>query len=77
MVLVVFCGTSGVEARSLKPYGVANNTVSPLVYVNQDGPPGRQFPAGGRADQWAAPGAYPGLAIQLAIGSEENFVGQV
>jgi elongation factor G len=71
----VFCGTSGVEPQSETVWRQANKYGVPrLVYVNKMDRAGANF-LRVSSDQ-AASGSHPG-SVQLAIGSEDNFQGQI
>ncbi|PCC99308.1 elongation factor G [Halopseudomonas pelagia] len=74
--VVVFCGTSGVEPQSETVWRQANKYGVPrLVYVNKMDRQGANFLR--VVEQIKQRLGHTPVPIQLAIGSEENFVGQV
>jgi elongation factor G len=74
--VVVFCGTSGVEPQSETVWRQANKYGVPrLVYVNKMDRQGANFLR--VVEQIKHRLGHTPVPIQLAIGSEENFVGQV
>jgi len=74
--VVVFCGTSGVEPQSETVWRQANKYGVPrIVYVNKMDRQGANFlRVVGQIKQRLGHTPVP---VQLAIGSEENFVGQI
>ncbi|KKN45641.1 hypothetical protein LCGC14_0680880 [marine sediment metagenome] len=74
--VVVFCGTSGVEPQSETVWRQANKYGVPrIVYVNKMDRQGANFLR--VVEQIKKRLGHTPVAIQLAIGSEENFAGQV
>ena len=74
--VVVFCGTSGVEPQSETVWRQANKYGVPrIVYVNKLDRQGANFLR--VVEQIKKRLGHTPVAIQLPIGSEENFVGQV
>lgn len=74
--VVVFCGTSGVEPQSETVWRQCNKYKVPrLVYVNKLDRQGANFLR--VVEQIKQRLGHTPVAIQLPIGSEENFVGQV
>ena len=74
--VVVFCGTSGVEPQSETVWRQANKYGVPrIVYVNKLDRQGADFLR--VVEQIKKRLGHTPVAIQLPIGSEENFVGQV
>jgi elongation factor G len=74
--VVVFCGTSGVEPQSETVWRQANKYGVPrIVYVNKMDRQGANFLR--VVDQIKKRLGHTPVPVQLAIGSEENFVGQV
>lgn len=74
--VVVFCGTSGVEPQSETVWRQANKYGVPrLVYVNKMDRQGADFLR--VVEQIKQRLGHTPVPIQLAIGAEENFVGQV
>ena len=74
--VVVFCGTSGVEPQSETVWRQANKYGVPrIVYVNKMDRQGANFLR--VVEQIKKRLGHTPVPIQLAIGSEENFVGQV
>ena len=74
--VVVFCGTSGVEPQSETVWRQANKYGVPrLVYVNKMDRAGANFLR--VVDQIKKRLGHTPVPIQLAIGAEENFVGQI
>ncbi|WP_137820691.1 MULTISPECIES: elongation factor G [unclassified Pseudomonas] len=74
--VVVFCGTSGVEPQSETVWRQANKYGVPrLVYVNKMDRAGANFLR--VIGQIKERLGHTPVPIQLAIGSEENFVGQI
>ncbi len=74
--VVVFCGTSGVEPQSETVWRQANKYGVPrIVYVNKMDRQGADFLR--VVDQIKRRLGHTPVPIQLAIGSEENFVGQI
>ena len=74
--VVVFCGTSGVEPQSETVWRQANKYGVPrIVYVNKLDRQGADFLR--VVEQIKRRLGHTPVAIQLPIGSEENFVGQV
>ena len=74
--VVVFCGTSGVEPQSETVWRQANKYGVPrIVYVNKMDRQGANFLR--VVDQIKKRLGHTPVPIQLAIGSEENFAGQV
>src|SRR5690606_19024248 len=74
--VVVFCGTSGVEPQSETVWRQANKYGVPrIVYVNKMDRQGASFLR--VVEQIKKRLGHTPVPIQLAIGSEENFVGQV
>ena len=74
--VVVFCGTSGVEPQSETVWRQANKYGVPrIVYVNKMDRQGANFlRVVGQIKQRLGHTPVP---VQLAIGSEENFAGQI
>jgi elongation factor G len=74
--VVVFCGTSGVEPQSETVWRQANKYGVPrIVYVNKMDRQGANFlRVVGKIKQRLGHTPVP---VQLAIGSEENFAGQI
>ena len=74
--VVVFCGTSGVEPQSETVWRQANKYGVPrIVYVNKMDRQGADFLR--VVEQIKKRLGHTPVPIQLAIGSEENFAGQV
>ncbi|MVW77013.1 elongation factor G [Pseudomonas xionganensis] len=74
--VVVFCGTSGVEPQSETVWRQANKYGVPrIVYVNKMDRQGANFLR--VVEQIKKRLGHTPVPVQLAIGSEENFVGQV
>lgn len=74
--VVVFCGTSGVEPQSETVWRQANKYGVPrIVYVNKMDRQGADFLR--VVEQIKKRLGHTPVPVQLAIGSEENFVGQV
>jgi elongation factor G len=74
--VVVFCGTSGVEPQSETVWRQANKYGVPrLVYVNKMDRAGANFLR--VVDQIKKRLGHTPVPIQLAIGSEDNFQGQI
>ncbi|WP_150306308.1 elongation factor G [Pseudomonas saliphila] len=74
--VVVFCGTSGVEPQSETVWRQANKYGVPrIVYVNKMDRQGANFLR--VVEQIKKRLGHTPVAIQLAIGSEENFAGQI
>ena len=74
--VVVFCGTSGVEPQSETVWRQANKYGVPrIVYVNKMDRQGANFIR--VVEQIKKRLGHTPVPVQLAIGSEENFVGQV
>ena len=74
--VVVFCGTSGVQPQSETVWRQANKYGVPrVVYVNKMDRQGANFLR--VVEQIKKRLGHTPVAIQLPIGSEENFVGQV
>ncbi|SDT00287.1 translation elongation factor 2 (EF-2/EF-G) [Halopseudomonas xinjiangensis] len=74
--VVVFCGTSGVEPQSETVWRQANKYRVPrIVYVNKMDRQGANFLR--VVDQIKKRLGHTPVPIQIAIGSEENFAGQV
>ncbi|MGX1123960.1 elongation factor G [Pseudomonas sp. HLS-6 TE3448] len=74
--VVVFCGTSGVEPQSETVWRQANKYGVPrVVYVNKMDRAGANFLR--VVGQIKNRLGHTPVPVQLAIGSEENFVGQV
>jgi elongation factor G len=74
--VVVFCGTSGVEPQSETVWRQANKYGVPrLVYVNKMDRAGANFLR--VVDQIKKRLGHTPVPIQLAIGAEENFQGQI
>jgi elongation factor G len=74
--VVVFCGTSGVEPQSETVWRQANKYGVPrLVYVNKMDRAGANFLR--VIDQIKKRLGHTPVPIQLAIGSEDNFQGQI
>ncbi|QJD60119.1 elongation factor G [Pseudomonas sp. gcc21] len=74
--VVVFCGTSGVEPQSETVWRQANKYGVPrIVYVNKMDRQGANFLR--VVEQIKKRLGHTPVPIQLAIGSEENFIGQV
>tara|TARA_R110000765_G_scaffold98653_2_gene185424 strand:- start:12 stop:2114 length:2103 start_codon:yes stop_codon:yes gene_type:complete len=74
--VVVFCGTSGVEPQSETVWRQANKYGVPrLVYVNKMDRQGADFLR--VVEQIKRRLGHTPVPIQLAIGAEEDFVGQV
>ena len=74
--VVVFCGTSGVEPQSETVWRQANKYGVPrIVYVNKMDRQGANFLR--VVEQIKKRLGHTPVPIQLAIGSEENFAGQV
>lgn len=74
--VVVFCGTSGVEPQSETVWRQANKYGVPrIVYVNKLDRQGADFLR--VVEQIKKRLGHTPVAIQLPIGSEENFIGQV
>ncbi len=74
--VVVFCGTSGVEPQSETVWRQANKYGVPrIVYVNKMDRQGANFLR--VVEQIKKRLGHTPVPVQLAIGAEENFVGQV
>jgi elongation factor G len=74
--VVVFCGTSGVEPQSETVWRQANKYGVPrIVYVNKMDRAGANFLR--VVDQIKKRLGHTPVPVQLAIGSEENFQGQI
>ncbi len=74
--VVVFCGTSGVEPQSETVWRQANKYDVPrIVYVNKMDRQGANFLR--VVEQIKKRLGHTPVPVQLAIGAEENFVGQV
>jgi len=74
--VVVFCGTSGVEPQSETVWRQANKYGVPrIVYVNKMDRQGANFIR--VVEQIKKRLGHTPVPVQLAIGSEENFIGQV
>ena len=74
--VVVFCGTSGVEPQSETVWRQANKYGVPrIVYVNKMDRQGADFLR--VVEQIKKRLGHTPVAIQLAIGAEENFEGQI
>ncbi|MEL0168351.1 MAG: elongation factor G [Pseudomonadaceae bacterium] len=74
--VVVFCGTSGVEPQSETVWRQANKYGVPrIVYVNKMDRQGADFLR--VVEQIKKRLGHTPVPIQLAIGAEENFVGQI
>ena len=74
--VVVFCGTSGVEPQSETVWRQANKYGVPrIVYVNKMDRQGANFLR--VVEQIKKRLGHTPVPVQLAIGSEEDFVGQV
>ena len=74
--VVVFCGTSGVEPQSETVWRQANKYGVPrIVYVNKMDRQGANFLR--VVDQIKKRLGHTPVPLQLQIGAEENFVGQV
>jgi elongation factor G len=74
--VVVFCGTSGVEPQSETVWRQANKYGVPrIVYVNKMDRQGANFLR--VVEQIKKRLGHNPVPVQLAIGSEENFAGQV
>ncbi|UAW98149.1 elongation factor G [Halopseudomonas nanhaiensis] len=74
--VVVFCGTSGVEPQSETVWRQANKYGVPrIVYVNKMDRQGANFLR--VVEQIKKRLGHTPVPIQIAIGSEENFAGQV
>jgi len=74
--VVVFCGTSGVEPQSETVWRQANKYGVPrIVYVNKMDRQGANFIR--VVEQIKKRLGHTPVPVQLAIGSEENFAGQV
>ncbi|WP_193075553.1 elongation factor G [Pseudomonas sp. FME51] len=74
--VVVFCGTSGVEPQSETVWRQCNKYGVPrIVYVNKMDRQGADFLR--VVEQIKKRLGHTPVAVQLPIGSEENFVGQI
>ncbi|MCL7463107.1 elongation factor G [Pseudomonas sp. NW5] len=74
--VVVFCGTSGVEPQSETVWRQANKYGVPrIVYVNKMDRQGANFLR--VVEQIKKRLGHTPVPVQLAIGAEENFVGQI
>lgn len=74
--VVVFCGTSGVEPQSETVWRQANKYGVPrIVYINKMDRQGANFLR--VVEQIKKRLGHTPVPVQLAIGAEENFVGQV
>ncbi|WP_447588846.1 elongation factor G [Aquipseudomonas campi] len=74
--VVVFCGTSGVEPQSETVWRQANKYKVPrVVYVNKMDRQGANFLR--VVEQIKKRLGHTPVPVQLAIGAEENFVGQI
>jgi len=74
--VVVFCGTSGVEPQSETVWRQANKyNVPRIVYVNKMDRQGANFLR--VVEQIKKRLGHTPVPVQLAIGSEENFAGQI
>jgi len=74
--VVVFCGTSGVEPQSETVWRQANKYGVPrIVYVNKMDRQGANFLR--VVEQIKKRLGHTPVPVQLAIGAEENFMGQI
>lgn len=73
--VVVFCGTSGVEPQSETVWRQANKYVPRIVYVNKMDRQGANLLR--VVEQIKKRLGHTPVPVQLAIGAEENFAGQI